>query len=168
MPIPESSQSSIRFEGPPSSPSRGGRGVPPATPVDPTHQGDVVASAVPVDEEDLSDLLPDPVPPPTDGTTLLIHVLEDGFTANGQVWYRGQEIEYVVGKQPYEDTKDRNGKTWLEWDDAEQMRRWGKVNFRRGPWPGSVYEDPRAAAAELTRSRQPKALAGIAPSLMGR
>jgi hypothetical protein len=43
------------------------------------------------------------------------------------------------------------------------MQHWGRVMFRRGPWPGTSYDDPRAAAAELARARRPKSLAGIAP-----
>jgi hypothetical protein len=43
------------------------------------------------------------------------------------------------------------------------MQHWGRVMFRRGPWTGTSYDDPRAAAAELARARRPKSLAGIAP-----
>lgn len=165
-----------RFTDPPSSPAppRSKKAVG-AVPVSESplsdNQGDVVASLVP--DDDLSDLLPtegliiSPVQASdsalSTGKVILIHVLTDGFTAAGQVWYRGQEIEYVVGEQAFEDTKDRKGDSWLMCDDASQMRRWGQVMFGRGPWPGSDYEDPRAAAAERSRGRKPKALAGIAP-----
>lgn len=158
----------IRFAGPPSATKRKATaGIPDAVPPDPANQGDVVESMAPI--EDLDDLLPEPpAPVPSDGSAFLIHVLEDGFTANGQVWYRGQEIEYVVGEPAFEDTKGRNGQTWLVWDDQMQMRRWGQIMFRRGPWPGSAYEDPRAAAAERKRTRKPPVLAGIAPPMTGR
>lgn len=95
--------------------------------------------------------------------TIIVHILEDGFTAAGRVWYRGQELEYTVGEQSFEDTKDRLGVSWLLYDDSDQMRHWGRVMFRRGPWPGLEYEDSRAASAERTRGRRPPALAGIAP-----
>lgn len=94
----------------------------------------------------------------TSDNKLLIHVLEDGLTFNGQVWYRGQEIEFDLpggggDTQPFEDTKDRHGKTWLALDEAAQMRRWGKVRFRRGPWPGVRHVDPAAEEAERQRRR---------------
>jgi hypothetical protein len=84
---------------------------------------------------------------------ILIHFLIDGFTACGRVWMRGQELEFDVGGLPYEDTKDRNGESWLDLDDAAQMIRYGKVYFRRGPWPGAEWEDPDAAAKEQARRR---------------
>jgi hypothetical protein len=159
----------LKFTGPPSATKRRATAdIPDAVLPTPDDQGDVVLSMSP-DQEALSDLLPDPVPAePPAGTRLLIHVLEDGFTAHGQVWYRGQEIEYRVGEKAYEDTKDRSGVTWLFWDDQMQMRRWGQLMFRHGPWPGSSYEDPRAAAAERARTRRPPVLAGVAPPMTGR
>lgn len=35
---------------------------------------------------------------------------------------------------------DRNGKSWLDLVDEEprQIQRWGRVMFRRGPWPEGV------------------------------
>ncbi len=84
-----------------------------------------------------------------------VHVLEDGLTAHGRVWYRGQELEYTVGSALHETTQDRKGRSWLDYDDAEQMRRWGRVMFRPGPWPGQPYDDDRAAEAERRRGRVP-------------
>jgi hypothetical protein len=86
-------------------------------------------------------------------TKLTIHFLIDGFTACGRVWMRGQELEFDIPGLPFEDTKDRNGETWLAFDDAAQMEHYGKVYFRRGPWPGSGYEDPAAGAAAHARRR---------------
>lgn len=76
---------------------------------------------------------------------ILIHFTEDGITALGQIWVRGQQLEFTPGSPAYRDTCDRYGRSWLELanDESAQMRRWGKVMFRRGPWPG---EDLRAAA----------------------
>ena len=34
--------------------------------------------------------------PPAQGDSILIHVLIDGFIALGEVWYRGQELEFQV------------------------------------------------------------------------
>jgi hypothetical protein len=87
--------------------------------------------------------------------TILLHILEDGFTACGRVWYRGQEIEFEIGGPAYNDTKDRNGWTWLSLIDDEygQALRWGTVMFRRGAWPGAAYSDDTALLAERKRNR---------------
>ncbi len=86
--------------------------------------------------------------------TILIHVLKDGFTALDRVWYRGQEIEFEKGGRAYEQTKDRNGLSWLTFDDTEQMQRWGDVSFRRGPWPGANWSETAASEAERKRARR--------------
>lgn len=80
--------------------------------------------------------------PPAEGDTdtILIYFETDGFTALGKMWYRGQELEFVPGSQAYEDTKDTRGFSWLNMDPAYQLRRFGKVFFRHGPWPGETYD----------------------------
>lgn len=100
--------------------------------------------------------------------TLLIHVLVDGFPINGQVMYRGQEVEFVIDGAAYNQTKDRNGHTWLDLvnDPQGQYQRWGKVYFAPGPWPFEQWGSTRgltdpteiaaaeaAAAAERKRNR---------------
>lgn len=88
-----------------------------------------------------------------DGDKILIHVRRDGFTANGRVWYRGQELEFTVGEQNYRDTLDRNGNSWLTLSEAEQLRRYDEVQFGFGPWPGDSWDHPRAQSAEANRGR---------------
>jgi hypothetical protein len=88
-----------------------------------------------------------------DSSTILIHVLVDGFTANGTVWYRGQEIEFTPNTPAYEATVNRYGESWLDFDARKQMRRWKNVMFAHGPWPGADYEDEKAAEAERKRAR---------------
>jgi hypothetical protein len=80
---------------------------------------------------------------PGDGSNILIHILEDGFTALGKVWYRGEELEFEPNRQAYKDTFNRRGQTWLDLrlDEFGQAERWGKVMFRNGPWPGKSYAD---------------------------
>lgn len=80
--------------------------------------------------------------PGADGN-IHIHFLEDGITALGKVWYRGQELEFEPGSQAYRDTCDRTGWSWLSLrdDDFAQVERWGTVKFRSGPWPGRSYAD---------------------------
>ena len=95
-----------------------------------------------------------PPPAPADGDQILIHVREDGFTANGRVWYRGQELEFTVGAPNWKATCDRSGQSWLLLDDAAQIRRWGQVMFGHGPWPGLPFDNTRAAEAERRRGRE--------------
>ncbi len=92
--------------------------------------------------------------------TILFHVVEDGFSAQGVVWVRGQELEFVKDSPEYKDTLDREGNSWLDMvgDDAAQMQRFGKVMVRPGPWPGTDYEVPEASEAEAKRRRQPPRL----------
>jgi hypothetical protein len=86
--------------------------------------------------------------------TVLIHVLHNGFTANGQVWFRGQELEFDRQSKSYKDTLDRHGKTWLDLrdDDFAQVERYGEVMFRSGPWPGKSYLDAAKAEFEPLKS----------------
>lgn len=78
---------------------------------------------------------------PTNGDNIIIHFLDDGFTALGQVWFRGQELEFAPNGGPYRDTCDRYGNSWLDLraNEFAQVERWGRVMFRPGPWPGKTY-----------------------------
>ncbi len=98
------------------------------------------------------------VEPAVDPNVILIHVVEDGFSTNSKVWYRGQELEFLPGSAQYEATQDRNGASWLDFTEREQMRAWGRVMFRPGPWPGDAYDVAVAARAEQERSRIPPTL----------
>jgi hypothetical protein len=88
----------------------------------------------------------------TDGESIHIHVVTDGFTVSGRVWYQGQEIKYSLNGAAYESTKDRFGRSWLDLDDEAQLDRWGKVYFRKGPWPGKGWTNDKAAAEERKRN----------------
>ena len=65
---------------------------------------------------------------------VLIHVLKDGLTAQGRVWYYGQEISF--GPEAYRDTLDRFGVSWLSQSEEDQINSKGEVLFGKGPWPG--------------------------------
>jgi hypothetical protein len=80
---------------------------------------------------------------PGDGKNILIHILEDGTTMLGKVWYRGDELEFEPGSRAYKDTFNRYGQSWLDLrlDEFKQAERWGKILFRNGPWPGKSYAD---------------------------
>lgn len=90
-----------------------------------------------------------------DGETILIHFLEDGFTACGRVWYKGQELEFEVDGAAYEQTLDRDGNTWLSYADDEmaQIQAYGKLYFRKGPWPGIRLDEDQISTAERRRNR---------------
>lgn len=85
----------------------------------------------------------DPLASPGSDENIVIHFLQDGFTANGQIWYRGQELEFEIGSQAYKDTFDRVGQSWLDLrlDEFAQVDRYGEIMFRPGPWPGKTLID---------------------------
>lgn len=87
------------------------------------------------------------------GDGILIHVLEDGLTGPSRVFYRGEEI--LFGPKAYEDTKDRNGLSWLDMTEEEQYERWGTLKFRRGPWPGKRQFEEDAVASKSIRTVAP-------------
>ena len=68
---------------------------------------------------------------PPEGETVLIHFVEDGFTFAGQVWYRGQEIEIGPAHPRWPEVLG-----WITLDKYQQIDRYGKQFFDRGPWPG--------------------------------
>lgn len=86
----------------------------------------------------------------------LIHFLEDGFTAFGVLWYRGQTM--LVDEVAYKGTKGTDGTSWLDRNRGEQYEAWGRQMFDDGPWPYSKYEDPKAQAAEDARAGRPPRL----------
>lgn len=89
---------------------------------------------------------------PSDGEVIKIHILEDGLTFQGAIWYRGQEVDFVVGGTAYEQTKDRNGRSWLELrDDIDaQWTRYGKLMFASGPWRGKKWDQVSEFNSEVT------------------
>lgn len=105
-------------------------------------------------------------PPTGDGEHILFHMTADGLIFNGIITYKGQEFEVVVGSKAYEQTKNRNGDTWLDLlDDVDgQYERWGQQRIARGPWRGRKWGDASTltdaqdiadakAAAERERKR---------------
>lgn len=102
-----------------------------------------------------------PVEPlPTEpGAEIVFHVIEDGFTFGGRVFYRGEEIRVIVGSKAYNETFDRDGNTSLDLliDEAAQYRRYrGRVMVSRGPWKGmSKEEGIRAALAANEATKNP-------------
>jgi hypothetical protein len=72
---------------------------------------------------------------------LVFHVLHDGFTVLGAVWYRGQEIAIKPGSAYDQLSTDTRGRRWYEMTNEEQMTRFGQLMFGVGPWPYSAPTD---------------------------
>lgn len=68
---------------------------------------------------------------------IVLHFLEDGFTSNGKMYYRGEEFRVKKDSEAYRATLDRNNNTWIDLSTEEQIARYGKVMFGNGPWPHS-------------------------------
>lgn len=85
-----------------------------------------------------------PMPDFSKGEKILIHVVENGFTAFGNSWYVGQEIEVEVGSKDWDMfCVDRTGNTWLKlgWDLKAQREKYnGRIMFKGGPWVGEGYD----------------------------
>lgn len=79
-----------------------------------------------------------------DDGVILIHFKEDGFSAFGEIWHRGQEL--LITERDYERTRDTLGNSWLDIrDDREaQEDRYGKQMFATGPFvprKNEVFDD---------------------------
>ncbi len=111
-----------------------------------------------VDDESVGDLLPEDLQAPAipnSGDRILIHFVEDGFSVLEQLWYRGQELEIILGSTHWNATLDREGNSWMLLTEEDQIRKYGKVFFRPGAWPHADFEDSRAAERERKRARRP-------------
>lgn len=88
--------------------------------------------------------------PANDGENIVIHIVENGFTALGQIWFRGQELEFDPTGKAYADTRDKFGRSWLDLrgDESGQIEKYGEVKFRAGPWTGRSYTDAAGAGLE--------------------
>lgn len=81
---------------------------------------------------------------PTDGEAVLIHFIADGFTAFGEVWFRGQELE--IGP---EHPRWAEARQWITLSRFEQIDRYGEHKFDQGPWPGRPYADAAGSFEQL-------------------
>lgn len=71
----------------------------------------------------------------------LIHFVEDGFTINSTRAFRGQE---------YEPTRHD---AWAAQTPGEQLKAYGRVMFRVGPWEGASFDLDDPALTEEDRQR---------------
>jgi hypothetical protein len=92
------------------------------------------------------------VPPqyePAAGEGVLIHFIEDGLTAFGQIWYRGQELQIGPDHPRWAEALG-----WITLNRMEQVERWGRQFFEPGPWPGrNSYADALGSFEQRYASR---------------
>lgn len=85
-----------------------------------------------------------------------INFVQDGMTAFGRIFYRGQELTIERGSAEWERTLDEEGNSWLEMDEDAQNDRWGERFFRPGKWTGKGFD---VADPELTEEERATLLA---------
>ena len=76
---------------------------------------------------------------------ILIHFVDSGFSALGKIWVTGDEAEFDPSdpNDPYHETVDSTGWSWVNMTEGEQLDRHGKIIFRPGPWRGKSLAESR-------------------------
>lgn len=77
---------------------------------------------------------------PTATDVMTINFTEDGLTAFGRVWYRGETVSVERGSADWEMTLDGEGYSWMDLDEDAQIDKWGVRMFRPGKWSGKSYD----------------------------
>lgn len=102
---------------------------------------------------------------PAEQGSITINFVDDGFTALGKVWYRGEELTLVPGTKEWDEAPTQRGKIFALLDEFEQEEIWGRRFFRPGRWRGkrlTEIDDPelteaeRAALAKAEKIREQK------------
>ena len=76
-----------------------------------------------------------------EANVVTINFTEDGFTAFGNIWYRGQTVSVERGTPDWDMTVNpATGESWMELDEDTQIDRYGKRMFRPGKWTGKGYD----------------------------
>lgn len=94
-------------------------------------QGQQQASAL--ESDDAPEL---PNVDPNDASAVTVHFLDDGFTALGRVWYRGEQITVSKNSKEWEE----DGRHWMKMTEYDQIKKYGKRLFGHGEWPYSGYD----------------------------
>lgn len=73
---------------------------------------------------------------------------------SGQVLLRGQWLE--IDDATYERTKGRDGLSWLDMSDDDQLERWGEIRFAKGKPPTGIGigSDDELARFDQRRARE--------------
>ena len=88
------------------------------------------------------------IPNDRSSDAIVIHVLEDGLSALGDIRYRGETLRFARGGAEYADTVDRFGHSWV--DDADdvqaQIARWGRRLIAPGEFDPAMSPAPTGVA----------------------
>lgn len=121
------------------------------------------AEAVAQTKQDLSeesDEAPEfPQVNPSSPNSVTVHFLEDGHTALGRVWYRGDQV--TVSKDSKEWQED--GKYWMNLTEYDQVRRYGRRIWAQGVWPYGGYDldDPDLDPKDREQLKRANAQRGL-------
>lgn len=69
--------------------------------------------------------------------TRTIYAIDSGLTVAGYVLRRGESI--TLNAAQIEDTKDRNGVSWLDQTDEDQIANYGSVRYGHGEPPADLH-----------------------------
>lgn len=78
---------------------------------------------------------------------------QDGFTAFGKIWYRGETLSLERGSDDWKMTENREGESWMDLDEEEQIDRYGERMFRPGKWTGAGYDTEDDTLTDEERAR---------------
>lgn len=73
---------------------------------------------------------------------IVIHMVDDGLTFGQKVWLRGEELAINPDENP-----------WVNYSRKEQIARYGKQLYERGPWPYGGFDltDPALTPEDKKR-----------------
>lgn len=71
---------------------------------------------------------------------VVVHFVEDGLVYGGNLWYRGQELWFNTQEELDATYIGKYEMCWPLMNDGAQMKRFGHVKYRLGPWPGERWE----------------------------
>lgn len=81
------------------------------------------------------------------GDKIVIHFVDDGFTALGHVWLRGQQIAIGPDHPRWPDAI-----RWINMTPDEQINTYGKQHFARGPVPREETAQEQYRQVEIRRA----------------
>lgn len=93
---------------------------------------------------------------PSQGQRLVIHFVDDGFTALGHIWLRGQQIEIGPDHPRWQDAR-----AWITLTTDEQIARYGKQYFASGPVPRLESGQEQLHQVEVRRALGRRVYSGL-------
>jgi hypothetical protein len=103
---------------------------------------------------------------PNSPNTVTVHFLDDGFTAMGRVWYRGEQ--YTCSKDSSEWVEE--ARNWMMMSEYDQVKKYGRRLFAQGQWPYTGYDldDPDLDPKEREVLKRANAQRAISPKRRSR